>query len=157
MRMICKKRFKMRFSKLTDYAVVILTALKDSSVDNSAAASVLAKETTLPEPTVSKVLKMLARHDLVLSQRGATGGYSLTRPLNEISILDVLTSIEGPLSMTECVSDADSCCSLEAVCSLNGRWNIVNRAVEQTLHNISLADMQPKMKQNLTQKVTATG
>lgn len=131
----------MKFSKLTDYAVLVLSAL-DEGGEQSASASALAKDTGVPEPTVSKVLKLLSRHGLVQAQRGVNGGYVLTRSLSDISVLDALIAVEGPLTMTECLSgDGESSCSLEAFCALNGRWTIVNKAVENTLNNISLAQM----------------
>lgn len=143
----------MKFSKLTDYAVIILTALQHSSIDNSASASAIAKETMIPEPTVSKVLKILARANLVISQRGASGGYYISRDLSQISVLDALIAVEGPLTMTECSSDSDNVCSLESICSLNGRWNIVNLAIEDTLKGISLQQLRkapaPKSEPNL--------
>jgi FeS assembly SUF system regulator len=129
----------MKFSKLTDYAVVILTALAKSK-EGSYSASQIAKLSNVPEPTVSKVLKMLSRKGLVQAQRGAYGGYSLASEVEDISVLDVLTAIEGPLTMTECASNGEEIsCSMEAICALSGRWGIVNKAIEETLQGISLA------------------
>lgn len=131
----------MKFSKLTDYAVIILTALARAK-DESYSASQLAKLSNVPEPTVSKVLKMLSRKGLVNAQRGAQGGYSLAHEITEISVLDVLTAIEGPLTMTECASSGEEVtCSLESICALSGRWGLVNKAIEDTLENISLAQI----------------
>ena len=70
-----------RLSKLSDYAVVVLSELgrtQDGAVRN---ASGLASATGIAEPTVAKVLKLLASSGLVSSQRGAHGGYRLARPL----------------------------------------------------------------------------
>lgn len=131
----------MKFSKLTDYAVIILTSLARAKEDSYSAAQ-LAKLSNVPEPTVSKILKMLSRKGLVTSQRGAQGGYSLANNVNHISVLDVLTAIEGPLTMTECASNGEEVnCSLESICALSGRWDMVNKAIENTLENISLAQI----------------
>ena len=131
----------MKFSKLTDYSVLILTELSKSDGD-SLAASALAKKSNVPEPTVSKVLKILSRAGLVKAQRGAQGGYVLSRDISAISVFDVLIAIEGPLTMTECASGHDDVsCSLESICALNGRWGVVNKAIENTLNNISLAQL----------------
>ena len=133
----------MKFSKLTDYAVIVLTSLHEND-GVSAAASAIANDTNVPEPTVSKVLKLLSRANLVTAQRGANGGYSLARDLGAISVLDVLTAIEGPLTMTECVSDDGTGCVMEAFCALNGRWQLVNKAVEETLGDIPLTQLMPQ-------------
>jgi Rrf2 family protein len=141
----------MKLSKLTDYAVVILSALHYMEVDGvpMASASVLAKQSCISEPTVSKVLKILTRHNLLNAQRGAQGGYSLASPLDQISVLQVIEAIEGRVSMVDCVTVStsnakasdDASCALESVCALNGRWGKVNVAVTKALSGISVATL----------------
>ncbi|HNE02777.1 MAG TPA: Rrf2 family transcriptional regulator, partial [Plasticicumulans sp.] len=74
-----------RISKETDYGIVLLSCLAQAA-DASLSASALAERGRLPLPTVSKVLKLLARGGLLVSQRGARGGYALARPPREITV-----------------------------------------------------------------------
>ena len=137
-----------KFSKLTDYAVVILTTLQQSD-EATLSASGIAARTSLPEPTVAKVLKLLVKADLVKSLRGANGGYMLDKTINQITIANVATAIEGNVALTSCVDHGDDACGYAQSCPVNGRWNIVNHAVHSALESVTLADMMaPKTVMN---------
>ena len=134
-----------RLSKLTDYAVVVLVRLAE--VDGVQTSPGVAQVTGVPEPTVAKVLKALAAADLVVSQRGARGGYRLMRPLARISVADVITAIDGPIAMTACVEGSGASCEASCSCPVRGRWDAVNDAVRDALTGITLADMAPPVRQ----------
>ena len=104
----------LRLSKLTDYAVVVLVRL--SRGDRVQTSPGIAATTGIPEPTVAKVLKTLAAGGLVASQRGARGGYRLTRPLAAIPVADVIAAVDGPIALTACVEGSTGEC--EAQCSV---------------------------------------
>jgi FeS assembly SUF system regulator len=129
-----------KLSKLTDYAVVILgrMALGNGKLQT---ASGLSEKTGLPEPTVAKVLKMLARGGLIVSTRGVNGGYVLSKTPSEINMAAVITALEGPVQLTSCVDADDGCCSHSPNCSMKGKWNPVNDAMQKALENVSLAQM----------------
>ena len=129
----------LRFSKLADYAVVILSALQDEGELMSA--SGLAEKTGLPEPTVAKVLKLLAKQSLVNSLRGAQGGYSIGRGAAEMHVAEIVTAVDGPVALTACVEGSEESCSFSAGCTVKGRWDQVNVAVKRALEQITLADM----------------
>ncbi len=129
-----------KLSRLTDYAVVILSEMvREPGL--LMAASTLAGQTNLPEPTVAKILKLLAKQRLVTSVRGVSGGYRLERAAAELQVTDIITAMEGPIALTACVEGSEDCCSLEKNCSMRGRWNPVNAALHQALGTVTLADM----------------
>jgi FeS assembly SUF system regulator len=134
----------LRLSKLTDYAVVVLLRLSDSEPGDPVQTSPgIATHTGVPEPTVAKVLKALASAQLVSSQRGARGGYRLMRPLDDIAIADVIAAIDGPIALTACVDgSAASCCDVQGLCGVRGRWDLVNDTVRHALESITLSDMR---------------
>ena len=131
--------FMLKLSKLTDYAVVVLVRLSHGEACQTAPGIALA--TGVPEPTVAKVLKALAAVHLVLSQRGARGGYRLARGLAEISVAQVVTAIDGPIALTACVEGSGAGCEAEQHCPVRGRWDPVNTAIRAALSAISLADL----------------
>lgn len=136
----------LRLSKLTDYAVVVLLAMAER-VPEPASAGVrtspcLAGATGVPEPTVAKVLKALSAAGLVASLRGARGGYRLMRPLEDISVADVVTAVDGPIALAACIEGAASPCDVHHACAAKGQWQLVNDAVCAALGAISLADMR---------------
>lgn len=130
----------LRISKLTDYGTVVLAHLAAHQAGVCSAADVAAA-TGIALPTVSKLLKSLARSGLVTSTRGANGGYELSRSPTAISAADVIDALEGPVSITEC-SSIDSLCEHEGVCSVGGAWQRINVAIRRALDDISLSDLQ---------------
>ena len=129
----------LRVSRLTDYATMLLTALARRP-DSLQSATALAEQSRLETPTASKVLKQLGQAGLVESQRGATGGYRLSRPASAISLADVVTAIEGPIGMTECSVHAGEC-GHESHCGISSGWQRVSSAIESALTTVSVADL----------------
>lgn len=129
-----------KLSRLTDYAVVVLAEMARTDGELSAA-STLAAKTGIPEPTVSKVLKTLSRNGLITSVRGVSGGYRLERAAGEIPVSLIIAAMEGPISLTSCVSGSHESCAFEGKCSMHGRWNPVNAAIRGALDKVTLADM----------------
>jgi FeS assembly SUF system regulator len=130
----------LKLSKMTDYAVILLADMADKN-DVLLSATSLADTTKLPEPTVSKILKALARQNIIVSTRGANGGYRLDRQPNEINMADIITALEGPIALTDCVEKKSSCCERVDSCSMRGKWNPVNQAMQAALENVSLQQM----------------
>lgn len=129
----------LRVSRLTDYATVVMTCLA-TSPDDVLSTARIAECTRLELPTVSKLLKLLARAGLAESFRGVNGGYRLARDATTISLAEIVEALEGPLGMTEC-SVAEGNCDREAHCSVRGNWQRINGVVDDALRAVSLADM----------------
>lgn len=129
----------LRLTKLADYGILLMTHMA-ASEDELHTAGDLAAMTHVPQPTVSKILQMLLSDKLLVSIRGARGGYRLARPASEISIVDVIASLEGDIALTECNLD-DCDCAQQPVCSISGSWQRINEAVHMALQGITLADM----------------
>lgn len=133
-----------RLTRLTDYAIALLTHMV-SDDKPIWSASDLATRTRLPQPTVSKILKHLAKTGLIRALRGAAGGYQLPRPPQDISILQIVEAMDGPISITDCSGvSRDSECLIRDFCVLGGRWNKINHAVRHALATVSLDDMAAK-------------
>ena len=130
----------LRISKLIDYGTLVLTQLAHCP-DRLFSASDLSSTLGLGQPTVSKVLKMLAAHQLVRGVRGARGGYTLSRSADQISVADIVDALdEQPFGLTECTS-TPGVCNLEAGCQIRVNWQRINDIVRRTLEDVSVADM----------------
>ncbi|WP_426688086.1 SUF system Fe-S cluster assembly regulator [Rhodanobacter ginsengiterrae] len=129
----------LRVSRLTDYATVVMTCIAAHPTEVLSTVQI-ADETRLELPTVSKLLKALGHASLVESFRGVNGGYRLARAAHDISLVDIVEAIEGPIGMTEC-SVADGQCDREAQCGVRGSWQLVNNVLDNALRAVSLADM----------------
>lgn len=130
----------LRISKLTDYGTVVLAHLADAE-ERLQSANEIAAATGLGGPTVSKLLKQLARAGLVASERGANGGYRLAKTPADISAAAIIDALEGPLAITEC-SGRESNCELEDVCSVGTSWQQINLQIRRALAGISLTELQ---------------
>lgn len=129
----------LRMSKLADYAALMLATMAERP-DAHYTAPALAADTGISPPTVSKLLKTLGHAALVTSRRGAHGGYSLARPPAEISAVDVIEAIEGPMAVTECTVSPGTC-DLEPTCQLSSQWQHLSVAVRRALAEITLEDL----------------
>ena len=129
-----------KVSRLADYAVVILATLARSD-ERLVTASGVSEKTGLPEPTVAKVMKLLARDNVILSIRGATGGYKLTETPQNITVARIVRAVDGPISLTTCVEGSVNTCDYACSCPVKGRWDGVNMAIRDALEGVSLADM----------------
>lgn len=131
----------LRISKLTDYGTVILVHLANYEAGTLCSATDVAAGTHLALPTVRKLLKQLASSGLVLSGRGADGGYRLARPADEITAAEILDALEGPVALTEC-SDNESHCELQNGCLVGGAWQKISAAIRSAMQEIRLSDLR---------------
>lgn len=129
----------LRMGKLTDYGIVLMTYLASNREIQHSAHSI-ADAVKVPLPTVRKVLKSLSHGGLLKSERGVMGGYSLSRDPAQISVASIITAIEGPIALTECVSD-ESHCEQETHCAVQTNWTRINNAVFHALDEVKLSDM----------------
>ena len=129
----------LRISKMTDYAIMVMVEL-NASKGEVMSAHALAERSYLELPTVSKVLKLLVKVNLVASYRGANGGDSLERDAEDISVAEIIAAIEGPIAMTEC-SVEEGLCAQESICSLRGNWQRISIAVAKAMQAVALAEM----------------
>lgn len=143
---IVQKRYKLemiRLSRMTDYAIVVVAELSKTPGQLQAAAG-LSGKTKIPEPTVAKVLKILARSRVIESARGVNGGYVITRALDDISIGELVEAMNGPLCLTACaegVEVTEEDCMIAGNCLLRGRWTAVNHAIRNAFSSVKLSEM----------------
>ena len=130
----------MRLNRLTDYAIVVLGALAYRRGDVMPTAQ-LATLTGLNQPTVAKVAKLLQGAGLLETRRGASGGYRLLAAPQDISLVDIVEAVEGPIAVNGCVDGAQDPCAVSNCCFMSNHWNKVNGAVRSALQDVSLADL----------------
>jgi FeS assembly SUF system regulator len=134
----------LRISKLADYATVILNCLALNK-DCLLSSQEIAKRVHIGWPTVSKILKIAQESGLVVSTRGAIGGYSLSKAPEEITLAQSLMALEGPVALTEC-SNPGQLCVQDTTCSIKHNWRAINQFFLATLEKVTLADMSQTLK-----------
>jgi FeS assembly SUF system regulator len=147
----------LRIRKLTDYGIVLLAHLAGEAPGATRNAREIAEATELPLPVVSKMLKLLAGAELLQSQRGAKGGYSLARRPEELSVAEIIAALEGPIALMDCTAGPGHC-EQEPCCPVRAPWQHINQAVHQTLERVTLQELvRPAMGELLTLQPTVTG
>ena len=116
-----------RMTKQADYGTMLLTYFARGGGRRMLSARDLAERARLPLPTVTKILKLLARGGVLMSHRGVKGGYSLARQPEQITIAEVITAIEGPIAITQCSENADGCES-RSMCPVSPSWQRIDSA-----------------------------
>jgi FeS assembly SUF system regulator len=129
----------LRVSKMTDYATVILSFMAKDARDVHAAIEIAAA-TGIALPTVSKILKLLVHAQVLISTRGAKGGYALADAPDKITVAAVISALEGPIGLTEC-SISHQGCEQASGCGIRGNWELINQTIHDALESVTLADM----------------
>jgi FeS assembly SUF system regulator len=134
----------MRLTSLSDYAVVLLAAAARYPAGARLSATLLATETGVPLPTAQKLAGRLAAAGLLVSARGAGGGFRLARNAPDISLADIVEAVEGPIAMTTCVDISRHDCALEGACAVRPHMSIVNGIVRDALAGVSLQQLSTR-------------
>jgi FeS assembly SUF system regulator len=141
----------LRISKLADYGTVIMSFLAKEAA-SVRSASEIARRVHITSMTASKILKMLVSANLVISVRGAEGGYRLSRPPENITLAEVVTALDGQPALTECNAITKKCLQ-DDVCAVRDNWRLINKVVFTALNSITLADMAKPLVGERWQKV----
>lgn len=110
----------MQITRQADYAVRAVLYLARLGPEQKAATSQIAEEQDIPLSFLAKIIAQLSVAGLLQTMRGARGGVTLARPPAEITLLDVVEAIDGPIMLNECVNDAYICSQED--CPIRGIW-----------------------------------
>lgn len=129
----------LRFSKEADYGLTLLRHLFRQGAGGVHSARDLAEATTLPLPMVAGLLKRLAKHGILVSYRGARGGYALAR--GEISVVEALEALQGPLFVIPCDESIGDGCLLARGCPIASCMREISTAVRGALEALDLSSL----------------
>lgn len=130
----------LRITKQADYGIILMVRLAAEPARVHAAVD-LASAAGLPLPMAGKILKRLAHEGLLVSRRGAGGGYSLARDPGSIDVAAIIAALEGPIALTDCLAHGPGGCDHEAGCPTQGHWYWISRAIRDALGGITLAQL----------------
>lgn len=128
----------MQITRQADYALRAMLYLTQLEPNQRAATSQIAEEQHIPPSFLAKIISQLSIAGLIHTSRGARGGVSLARPPEEISILEVVEAIDGPLSLNECTQNP-SACPFGETCPLHSLWCETQAELVDRLRSTSFA------------------
>ena len=99
----------MEISRRTDYGVRVIIDLAALPKDGRAPTGEIAERQNIPAPFLAKIISQLSLSGLVSTYRGSGGGVSLARPASEISLLQVIEALDGPLQLNRCAIEPEAC------------------------------------------------
>ena len=99
----------MQITRQADYAMRAVLYLAQLGSENRASTSQIAEEQNIPASFLAKIVSQLSVAGLLQTSRGARGGVALARKPEEISLLEVVEAIDGPILLNECVADNSTC------------------------------------------------
>ncbi len=132
----------LKLTKKADYGLIALRHLTMTAgaARASASAKDIADTYGIPLPLLSKVLQRLARGGLLIAEHGTYGGYRLARAARDISALEVIRTIDGPIILTQCFTEHTGC-DHTALCPVREPLRKVHEGILRLLANISLSDL----------------
>lgn len=111
----------MEISRRTDYGVRVIMDLATLPESGRASTQEIAERQNIPAPFLAKIVSRLSLSGLVITHRGAGGGVSLARPASEISLLQVIEALDGPVQLNRCVIEP-SACPRDSHCPVHHIW-----------------------------------
>ncbi len=129
-----------KLSRRTDYALRAMTYLSVRRGDGRCTIAEVSRIEKTPKEFTAKVLKELCRLGFVQSWLGSRGGYRLTRPPGEITVLEVMEALDGPLAINDCLAEP-SLCGRTPGCRMHPLFRAVNEKMREILGEATIADI----------------
>ena len=123
-----------------DYAVRAALHLARHAGDGWCKSRAIAADMEIPEAYLPQVLGDLVRHGLVRSRAGPQGGYALSAPPSEVSLLAVIEAASGPVESSECVLRGGPC-RWQEYCAVHDAWASAQAAMRERLADTTLAEL----------------
>jgi Rrf2 family protein len=124
----------MQITRQADYALRAVLYLARLGENQRAATSAIAKAQEIPPSFLAKIISQLSIAGLLHTARGARGGVTLARPPEEITLLEVVEAIDGPIRLNECVDDGEDC-DFGEDCPLRRIWQEAQNDLIRRLKN----------------------
>ena len=134
----------MQITRQADYAVRAVLHLARMNGNQRAATSQVAKEQHIPPSFLAKIISQLSIAGLLHTSRGARGGVTLARDPKDVSLLEVIEAIDGPIMLNECVGE-NSICTFDDDCPLRPVWC---EAQEELVNRLKSTNFQQLLEQS---------
>ena len=129
-----------KLSKKADYVLIAVKHEATRGRNQACSASEIADEYGISATLMAKVLQKLAHRSLVAAKHGSSGGYQLAKDPSQISALDVISAIDGPVLITSCVTNHGNCDATER-CSVKEPLRRVNESILNVLSTVTISQM----------------
>ncbi len=131
----------LKLTKKADYGLIALKHLAVNADRGVASAKDIADTYHIPLPLLSKILQKLNKTGFLRSEQGNTGGYRLARNARDISTLEVIRAIDGPIILTHCFTEHEGGCMITSTCNVREPLRKVHEGILKLLGGITIQDL----------------
>jgi|Deesub1362A_J573_1020465.scaffolds.fasta_scaffold14301_3 Rrf2 family protein len=149
----------MQLTRAGEYAVRCALFLAMQEPRRVVTRSEIVRRMQVPFHFLGKIAQALSRAGVIEIRKGARGGYRLARPAEDISLLEVVEAIEGPIFLNQCLVRPQSC-SRSSFCAVHQVWAQAQERMREVLGSASLAELaecEKRRGQELTPGLPAVG
>ncbi len=130
----------LQITNQADYALRAMLYLARLGYGKQAPSNIIAEEMNMSRMFLSRINSQLVNARLLTTRRGARGGVALTRPPAEITVYDILTAVDGPIRLVECLGDPSKC-QFSETCPLHKFWIKTEQILIDQLKGTTLQDL----------------
>ncbi len=130
----------MELTRKGDYAIRGIVYLAGQPLDKISLLSDIAAAVQVPQTFLAKIFQQFSKSGIVKSYRGTGGGFMLARPPEQITLLEVVEAVEGPITPNRCVIAAGEC-ERDSICTVHPVWARVKQQTRSLLAEVSLKDL----------------
>ena len=130
----------MQITRQADYALRAMIFLARMDSNTRAATSQIAEEQLIPPSFLAKIISQLSIAGLIHTSRGARGGVTLARPAEEITLLEVIEAIDGPIALNQCTLSKNGC-PFQENCPIHPVWCDAQSELVQRLSKTTFASL----------------
>lgn len=130
----------LNLTRRTEYGLMAILYMIDKADDTLASAKEISESYNIPREILAKVLQRLAGNNVIIAVKGASGGYKLNKPVNEISLTSFIEAVEGPIGIVDCIQDKGQRCDPIKNCNIKHSMRNVNKKILQLMDGITIED-----------------
>jgi len=131
----------LKLSKKVEYGLI---AIRHIASNNNQIATVkeISEKYAIPVDVLAKVMQKLTKGKLIISFQGSMGGYSLARRADEISVMNVISVIEGPhVGIAQCFTEEEANCSIHMNCTIKNPLSKIQHNIENVFNTMKVSEI----------------
>ena len=137
----------MKLTRAADYAIAGVVCLAKRGADKRVLVADIARELNVSSSFLPKIFQELVSAKILIGHRGARGGFALLRETKDLTLLDIIEAVDGPMAINLCL-ESENACENRPECSVHPVWVSVQKKMVETLSATSIADILEDIKNN---------
>jgi len=130
-----------KVNKKIEYALMALKHMSDKNIDELTSVKELCDVYKMPFDVMSKVMQKLASGGILVSEKGAHGGYTINRDLKEVNVLELYEVVMGEKTTAKCMNDKSAECAMHSTCNVKSPMIDLNERLRSFYSTITLCDL----------------